>query len=104
MLEIKYCGICTAALCQKGELLFSVFEHICEHFIFTGKPYVIYSESDMDSPGYPEIIKYLELNNYVVTTEGRNKTLLVKPIGCKCVQHKNNDVYCTVCMKEGSHD
>lgn|SRR5438477_3080003 len=102
MLKILYCGDCHDSLCKYGEVATDLFMHICESFLVSKKPMEIQTNVHELQHGVMEIIQFLEMKYYVVSTEIENETLLVKPLGIQCLQKEENHVF-HVCFNRGKH-
>jgi hypothetical protein len=84
MLEIFYCDECKSKLCECGDIAFALFEHICEQY-FDGQPLELSTCVHDRTHSYLEIIRYLEIKGFVVTTESGENLIQVKPIGLRQV-------------------
>ncbi len=81
---------------QRGELVFSVFEEICHHYIMTDSPMMINPNESREHKIIYSVVKYLESKEYVTTMDSPEFSRMhikIKPNGLTEVS-KNLTVIC----------
>lgn len=71
-LTIEICPVCTCNLFQKG-LVADLYLIICQYFSVNWESFPLFE------PDFNEALRYLEINNYVLSTEVYDDILMVKP-------------------------
>ncbi len=93
---ITICKTCENYLEQRGELVFSVFEEICHHYIMTDSPMMINPNESREHKIIYSVVKYLESKEYVTTMDSPEFSRMhikIKPNGLTEVS-KNLTVIC----------
>ena len=94
MLDITFCEDCHTALEEYGEAAKVVYEFLCEFYVgTTGQPLSLCLEPCRMCRSVQQIFDLLERKGYVITTEGRNDEILIKPLGL-WVRDYNDFVFC----------
>lgn len=75
MINLTYCTKCLENLYDSGGVAFIIYEGICENFV----KYKIPMPVELLEPGAKQILHYLEMKGYVVTTEIEKDTIAVLP-------------------------
>ena len=95
MLDLHYCRECREKLEDCGEFALELFELICMSYIVE-EPFIIVV--DYSGFSFMEVVKYLELKGFVMTTESGISNIAVKPFGLQqieeevftfCLEHKD---------------
>jgi len=96
---ISYCECCQTKLSQLGELPKTLFEQICEHYIYNAE-HLEFSTSPLSQYSYiVDVLQYLELNHYIVTHELGSELLRVKPLGITWDEDEDdNSTLCHICF------
>lgn len=97
MLAITYCPECKDKILEYGEIVFTVFEAVCEQYYL--EEYLTLSTHKNDIRLYNGIVQFLEHKGLVVTTESSQETFQVKPIGLYCFG-KGLEKVCKFCIHE----
>lgn len=103
MLEVLYCCECQDNLCEYGECASELFIKICNYFLLFGKPMPANTDIHSSQHGIVEVIRFLEIKCYVVSTEGPGGFIHVKPLGVSCIQEEDNYRICHVCFEREKH-
>lgn len=75
--NISYCHVCVEPLFEYGEIAAYVYMGICEHYICKG--YALPIDKEECARGTTEITKFLELKNYLTTTEICRNVIAARP-------------------------
>lgn len=76
MLKISFCAKCHSHLWKFGGVAVESYEQICYEYINERQPL----EVDESCSRTHQLVKFLELKNYILTTEIGN-VVMVKPLG-----------------------
>ncbi len=93
MLHINYCTKCQEELVNYGEMASTMFEQICEHYVFTNDCLSISTDMYGNLFNLNGLIEFLEHKGFIVSTDIANQFLKVKPRGIVY----SVDGYSTVC-------
>lgn len=69
---IEICPLCACRLVQKG-LVGDLYVIVCQYFSSYNESFPLFE------PYFNEALRYLEINNYVLSTEVYDDILMVKP-------------------------
>lgn len=89
--SVNYCMRCIHPLESYGEIALATFMTICEHYAM--KKHALPVDEDDCARGTFEILKFLEIKNYITTTEITKRACMVKP-NFHSYSHKNGHLYC----------
>jgi hypothetical protein len=81
MLVVKYCDHCQNELLSYGELPSCLVIHILKMQVQDDCLVIIDTNRVTKNLGEPEIVRFLELKGFVVTTEYDREKLIVRPTG-----------------------
>ena len=85
MLTIIFCEKCKQNLCKVYPALFDFFEFICDQYFHDTPVILSYNSLDYDDACQMvrlwNGVKWLEDQNYIVSTESSHTTIQVKPLG-----------------------
>ena len=103
MLEIAYCCECQEHLDKYGEVASEMFIGICNFYLVHGRPPLVCTDIHSPNNGLLEVIKFLELKSYLVSSEWGKDCLLLKPLGVMCLEEEEDYRLCHVCFEREKH-
>lgn len=77
MTLVLYCEICKQNIEEHGELVYEIYQNICEYYAELGKPFTLH-ERHQNLNG---IVNFLEKHKFIVSTECNLDTLAVLATG-----------------------
>lgn len=89
--KVNYCCKCIDPLLYFGEILMAAYETICEFYAGFEVSMIVLEKKA--APGTMTLIRFLELKDFVVTTEITDDGYLVKPTN-HSYNHKWGHLYC----------
>ncbi len=84
MLHIQYCKPCFEKLQGYGSVASQTYIEICEHYAFEQEPFLVDATLYEETFSAKEIIKFLELKKYILTTDiilDDQQVIAIKPCG-----------------------
>jgi hypothetical protein len=103
MLEVLYCCKCQEHLNEYGEFASDVFIGICNFYLLYERPFLISTDIHVQNHGLLEVLRFLELKNYVISTEWEKELISFKPLGVSCVDQEEDHKVCHICFEREKH-
>lgn len=100
MLVIKYCEFCISELIDFGELPNCIIECLVKLHFQQNSFILIETDHLKKTSGEPELIRFLELKGFLITTEYDRDRVAVKPMGKLELINKEHYIFCS---KSGKH-
>ena len=90
--RVCYCHACIEPLFNYGEIAAYVYMGVCEHYV--GRGYAVPIDKDECARGTTEIVKFLELKDYLTTTEICRNVIAARP-NYHNFSNKHGHLYCS---------